>query len=366
MAWTRVKRSAAIAVALAVPIVLGVPGTASAEDANFYFHEYVVSDPSSQPCNVTDTPDGALWVNLHQANQLARLDPITGEVAKFTLQGKTPIPGIGEIGPLPGPPIPSIGTCDMAYGSDGNLWFNHQVANTVGYIETQYPYRMREFQLPTPASIPMSLQAGADGKIYVTSTGANKFVQIDTKTYEMREFVVPTPGAAIIGGTAGPDGAHWFVEITANKLLRFDYATGEMREFPVPTPVSLPFVIRSYDDGLWFTSTGANAIGHFDTNTSQFSQVPLPTPLAAPIGLTLGKDGDIYTDESVGDKIARIDRTTKTVVAEYPYPARFTFPDEIKTGPDGAIWSPNFLTGKVTRLWVGSFGEDPGFPGAIN
>nr|WP_160103001.1 hypothetical protein [Rhodococcus sp. T7] len=250
----------------------------------------------------------------------------------------------------------------MAYGSDGNLWFNHQMANSVGYIETQAPYRMHEIPLPVPASIPMSLQAGGDGKIYATLTAADKIAQIDPQTHQVRIFDVPSKASMIIGGAAGPDNAHWFVEITGNKLLRLDYATGDIREVDIPTPASAPFVIRSYDDGLWFTMMTANAIGHYDIKTGTFSTVPIPTPMSAPIGITLGKDGYLYVDESVADKIARIDRKTMQVVDEYPYLTKMTWPDEIKTGPDGAIWSPNFTAGKLTRLWVDSFGTDPGFP----
>src|SRR5690606_13165869 len=119
----------------------------------------------------------------------------------------------------------------------------------------------------------------------------------------------------------------------------FDYATHEMTEYTIPTVGALPFVVRAEEDGIWFTETGANALGHFDPATGQFDEIVLPTLASAPVGVVRGADGFLYVNESVGDKIARIDPVTREVVAEYPIPTKLTFVSEVKLGPDNAIWA---------------------------
>jgi virginiamycin B lyase len=351
-----VRRSHLIGVAAAV-VALALPAGAQ---AGYTLQEIQVSSPVGQPCNLEPAPDGSLWYIQHGDSKLGRIDLKTGNIQKFSLPRKVTVPFLGGVTPYPSPF--ALGPCDLTFARDGNLWFNHQAANSVGYIEPTPPYRIREISLPSAGSVPMSLASGADGMIYVTATGADKIVQIDPATERIREFATPAPGSGIIGGTAGRDGAHWFVEMVANKVLRFDYATHEMKEFKIPTPGALPFVIRHYDDGLWFTEFGGNAIGHLDPTSGKFTEIKLPTPASFPVGVTLGRDGDIYTDEGIGDNIARIDRTTKTVVREYPLKTKKAFTDEIKQGPDGAIWASVFFAGKLVRLWDDDFGQDPGFP----
>ena len=65
----------------------------------------------------------------------------------------------------------------------------------------------------------------------------------------------------------------------------------------------------------------------------------------------------LYTDESAGAKIARIDPRSMTTVAEYPLSAG-SYPDETK-----AIWVPELLSGRLARLWLPAWGRDPGYPG---
>ncbi|WP_442943452.1 Vgb family protein [Nocardia sp. NBC_00565] len=323
--------------------------------------EYAVTSTLAEPCNVQGISNRYLWEIEQEARVLGRIDLETGNIVKIQLPPVT-LPEMNITVELPG--LLSAGPCDIALGGDGKLWFNDQYNNSVGWIDPISPDGIHEISLPTPLALPMSLATGADGNIYITETAANKVAKVDVATHKVDEFPVPTPISGLIGGTAGQDGAHWFVEMAGNKLLSMDYATNAMQEYPIPTPNSLPFVVRSYEGSIWFTESGVNAIGRFDPRSGEFSQVPLPTAASVPIGLARGVDGDLYTDESIGGKIARIDPSTMSTIAEYPIPSPQSFPDEIKLGPDGAIWVPELLNGKIARLWVNSWGADPGFPHA--
>ncbi len=349
---------------LAVPVVVATAATgASAEpgDESWRIQEIQTSMPLvDQPCNVEPGPDGAMWFIEHGANRIGRIDLESGDIKKFDLPTKINLPYVGDVLPTPSPF--SQGPCDINFADDGNLWFNHQLANQVGFMKPEPPYDMTMIDLPTPASIPMSLDRGADNAVYATLTGANKIARIDLETHKVTEFDVPTPVSGIIGGFAGNDGHHWFVEIVASKLLKFNYKTHEMTEYPLPSKLGTPFVVRVFDDGVWFTQSATGSIGHFDPKTEKFTTITIPTAVSFPVGLDLGADGDIYTDLGLGDKIARIDRKTKKVIKEYPIPTKVTFADEIKRGPDNAIYVTEFFSGKIARLWVDSFGKDPGFP----
>ena len=348
-----------MAAAAAFSICAGVATAAfAAEPSGYSLKEYTVSSVEAEPCNVQGISNRYLWEIDQEGRALGRIDLTTGDILKIQLPPTTlPILDIGLN--LPG--AASAGPCDIAYAG-GQLWFNDQYNNAIGFIDPNNPTSIHELHLPTAASLPMSLATGADGNVYVTETVANKIAKVDVTTHQITEYSVPTPASVLIGGIGGQDGKQWFVEMTGNKLLSFDYQTHAMQEFPIPTPAAQPFVVRSYAGTIYFSEFGANAIGRFDPSTGTFASASIPTAASEPIGLAQGVDGYLYTDESVGNKIAQIDPVTMETVNEYPIPSAAAFPDEIKLGPDGAIWVPELLTGRLARLWVNSWGADPGYP----
>ena len=334
--------------------------SASTGQIGYSLKEYTVSGVEAEPCNVQGVSSRYMYEIDQEGRALGRMDLQTGQILKIQLPPATlPVVhlGLGIPGAL------SAGPCDMTVGGDGNLWFNDQYNNSVGYVSPAQPDVVHEISMLTPASLPMSLAVGADGNIYVTESVGNRVAKVDVTSHQVTEYPVPTPASLLIGGIAGQDGHQWFVEMAANKILSMDYSSHAMREYSIPDIGALPFVIRSYGGTIWFSEFGGNAIGRFDPATGAFARVPIPTLASEPIGLAMGQDGFLYTDESVGGQIARIDPVHMKTVAEYPLPTRLlSFPDEIKMGPDLAIWSPELFTGKLARLWLTSWGPDPGYP----
>lgn len=324
-----------------------------------------VSEAMSGVCNA-QAAKGAnqLWFIEAEKRRLGRLDLASGEIRKFALPTDDLIEITSKsIHALPGDDKRISGPCDFVMQEDTRLWFNYQARNSIGYIQTAEPFVFKFLPLPTPASLPMAMQEGGDGKIYVELTAANKIARVDPKTLKIKEFALPEKDVGIIGGAASIEGkAHWFILMNANKILRFEYATGAMKTFDIPTPNAAPFVIRAYDDGLWFTMFGGNAIGHFDVATEKFTEIPLPTPNSLPIGITKGADGFLYAILRGTDEVVRIDRKAKSLVGFYRLISSKGGPGEIKLGPDGAIWVTGYKSGELNRLWLPSFGTDPGFP----
>ncbi len=351
-------------------MALAQPAHAAAKDITV--DEIPLGVRADGVCNVHTTDpaldpehgkDKVLWFIEAGAKRIGRIDLVTGEVTRFDMPKVTPVGYTTDsLDSLPG--NDSVhGPCDLIVTKDGTLWFNYQAANAIGTMETKAPYTIKLLDIPTPKSLPMAMQLGADGNIYVELTAVDKIARINPVTRQIDEFALPGTGNSPIGGTgSAKDGAHWIINMRSNQLVRFDYKTQAMETYAIPTANAQPFVIRAYDDGLWFTMYGANAIGHFDTVTKTFTEIPVPTPNSAPVGIIMGPDGDLYSDLGGTDKIARIDRKTRRIVAEYPLPTKKVWPDEIKQGPDGAIWVPQYFGGTIARLWLSSFGKDPGYP----
>lgn len=332
--------------------------------------EIVVGEKADGVCNfhtvdhvIAPARGSDLWFIEAGAKRIGKIDLRSGAVTKYDLPKVAPVTYTTDsIATLPGGDS-GHGPCDLMLDPAGKMWFNYQAANAVGYLDPAAPETMKLVTFSSPASLPMAMQLGGDGNIYVQLTAVDKVARIDPETNKVKEFTVGPKGSGVIGGTPSRKGdAHWFILMNTNKLVRYEYKTGKMESFDIPTANAAPFVVREYDDGVWFTMFGANAIGHFDPATKTFTEIPLPTPKSAPIGIVMGPDGYLYSDLSGSDRIARIDRKTRKVVAEYPILTAKTWPDEIKQGPDGAIWVSQYFGGKLTRLWLDTFGQDPGFP----
>ncbi len=144
--------------------------------------------------------------------------------------------------------------------------------------------------------------------LWFTESGAGRIGLINPTTRAVADLPASpaSPGSGSGSGsdpegiTAGPDGAVWFTERAGNRIGRMT-VTGAVTEFDAGPG---PFGITVGQEGaLWFTQTG----------------MALPGEPSAPGG------------------IGRL--TTSGVLDLFPLrPQTGETPDDITTGPDGAIW----------------------------
>ncbi|HEU0317365.1 MAG TPA: hypothetical protein VFR49_08550, partial [Solirubrobacteraceae bacterium] len=146
---------------------------------------------------------------------------------------------------------------------------------------------------------------GPGGVLWFPASGAGRIGLINPTTHAVAELPAypPTrtdPGSDPEGIVAGPDGAVWFTERAGNMIGRMT-ATGAVSEFNAAPG---PFGITVGPEGaLWFTQSG----------------MALPGAPSAPGG------------------IGRL--TTSGVLDLFPLrPETGESPNDITTGPDGAIW----------------------------
>ena len=254
-------------------------------------------------------------------------------------------------------------------GPDGALWFTEYQGNKIGRITTTG--QVTEYAIPTSNSVPIGIAKGPDGDLWFTEFIADKIGRvIPDGTGTITEFPLGY-GSRPRDITAGPDGALWFTESgsNGNKMGRIT-TDGTITEFPVPT--GNPYNITVGPDGaLWFTEQTGNKIGRIDATTKQITEYDIPTSNSSPEGIAAGPDGALWFTEQTGNKIGRI--TTTGQVTEFAIGKggggkkntnNQPQPTGITQGPDGNLWFAEWGDSKIGRLVPPPLG--PGVAGQAN
>lgn len=332
--------------------------------------QYTAPTPFSGPCNAVEGPDGQMWFVEVLAHQIARIDADSGTIQEFTIpntltvpaQPLLPVLGLTALAPLNNLlqllsgtsvtlPYPASFACGINNGPDGNIWFTNAVSNLIGNINPS-THVIRTYPVPTLASNVEDIYAGRDNAMWFAEPSSGKIGRFDLGTHIITEYPVPNPASAPIGVFAASDGGIWFPEFVGNKIGRIDIKTKIITEYPLPTAAATPFVLRVETPGgfLWFSEFSGDKIGKISMATGQITEYTVPTPFAGPVSVTLGSDGDIYTDESLVNKIAKLDPTAGTFT-EKPIPALpGAFPEEIRFGTKSEIWFTELVTDQVGAM----------------
>ncbi len=150
--------------------------------------EFPLPKEHSDPLDLTQGPDGALWFTEFDANQIGRMT-LKGEFKEFA---------------LPSFRLPE----GITTGPDGNIWFTEEQ----GWIGRMTPAGvLTEFPLPTTGAEPTAITAGPDGNLWFTVTGPNALGRI-TPDGHISLFALAADASAPSGITRGPDGNLWFIE----------------------------------------------------------------------------------------------------------------------------------------------------------
>ena len=231
----------------------------------------------------------------------------------------------------------------IAAGADGNLWFTEQTANRIGRITPTG--QITEFSIPPAEGFPSGIAAGPDGNLWFTANAGDKIGQI-TPAGQITAFSIPTTDSEPLGIAAGLDGNLWFTEDFGDKIGRITPA-GQITEFSIPTAGGFPSGITAGSDGsLWFTESGADKIGQI-TPTGQITEFAVPTAGGEPLGIAAGADGNLWFTEFGGDKIGKI--TSAGQITEFAVPTAGGEPFGIAAGADGNLWFTEYAGDKIGR-----------------
>jgi virginiamycin B lyase len=283
-----------------------------------HVREWTVPVENSLPHDPAVDPQGNIWLTLQRANQVARLNPETGEWKIFHA------------------PTPNSGPHGLVADADGNIWFTENSAGKIGRVDARTG-QVTEYAAPT-AQDPHTPIFGPDGALWFTAQSSNLVVRMDTKTGTMREFRVPTPNARPYGIVVGPGGALWFCEFGVNKLARLDPKTGSITEYEAPLADTRPRRLAVVDNAIYYTDFRTGRLGRLDLARMSFRDWPSPSgPASHPYGIAADASGQLWYNEFSANQLVRFNPQTQTF-HRFPLPSARSEVRHMVRDARGRIW----------------------------
>jgi virginiamycin B lyase len=160
--------------------------------------EYRLNPLTDSVENLTvDPATGDVWVSELARGKLARLNPITGVISRFTI------------------PYLFSAPHSVAVDAAGRVWFSDVVRNQIGRLEPATG-TFRRFLIPTRPAVSHGIIVDSRGLVWFTELDGNKVAVLIPQLFNLiLEFAVPTPGGGPYFVAEAPDGEIWFTEAHA-------------------------------------------------------------------------------------------------------------------------------------------------------
>lgn len=269
----------------------------------------------STPVGITSGSDGNVWFANYGTDKIGRITG-TGTVTEYS---------------VPGSELQAITT-----GSDGNVWFSE--GKKIGKMSTTGAI-LAEYKVSGAIT---DMVLGNEGDVWFVSS-LGKIGKV-TPTGGVTEYSLPTEDVTL-ELTVGPEGNIWFTNfvcaVNHAKVCKIGKmtTTGSVSEYAIGTPEHsvIPFGIAAgADKDLWFTghTESTSEIGKITTSGEITAQYSLPAA-SDPNEIMSGPDGALWFVDPETSKIGRI--TTAGAVSEFALPEK-SRPEWLTTGPDGDIW----------------------------
>jgi streptogramin lyase len=259
------------------------------EDAtNIVYVECDVSGSKGLPWSATPDKDGNLWMPYYgRGNEVARLNPNTGEVRRFLL-----------------PFEESAGVHSSVPAPDGTVWFTEYALNKIAKLDPQTG-KITEFQDSgdVPGERPSKHTARVDalGNVWTSGSPVTKF---DPTTGKFTHFM---DAPSSYGITFDKDGNTWFVVLkTDGTVGRIDAKSGKVTHWSPPTK-GMPQRLDIDSKGIvYFSERQGSKIGRFDPKTETFKEYPLPGPAGTPYAILVERDDTVWYNSNDQDTIGHL------------------------------------------------------------
>jgi virginiamycin B lyase len=309
----------------------------SDEAMDIVYVEYDVSGSKGLPWSASPDKDGNFWMPYYgRGNEVARLNPNTGEVKHFLL-----------------PFEETAGVHSVVRAPDGMVYFTEFALNKLAKLDpstgkiTEFP---DSFTLPDRRADKHTVRVDAKGNLWSSGSPLSKY---DQETGKYTHFLeVPSS----YGITFDKDGNVWFCVLQKDgKIGKIDAKTEKVTQWSPPTQGTPQRLAIDSDGIVWFGERTGHKIGRFDPKTETFKEFPLPGPSASPYAITVDKRGVWYasTDQ---DLIGRLDPNTGKVI-EYPFPHSEAMMREFFIDAQGRIWFATPTNNRVGYFYLATATE---------
>jgi streptogramin lyase len=282
---------------------------------------YDMPGPGRMPWTAAPDKDGKFWIAEYgNANKIARLDPVSGEMVEF---------------PVPNPNSAAIHSAVPA--PDGSVWLTERGGYYLGRWDPQ-TQKVEEFKDTWDKH---TARVAQDGTVWSTG-GMTKF---DPKTKEFTHIAeIPN----VYGLAEAKDGTLWFAEnIKDGHIGKIDPKTYKVTKY-FPPSTQQPRRIQVAADGMvWFAGLQRGKIAKFDPASEKFTEFALPGPHASPYALGITNDYQVGYSSEHQDVVGRLDPESAKVV-EYPIPFSDNGMRDFFKDAQGRLWfgsPPNDLVG---------------------
>src|SRR3989442_4967584 len=241
------------------------------------FQQYLTNTPNSTPVFVIlDNSTNDVWFTDTTANNIGKVDHMTGQITKFTL------------------PTSNSGPAELALQNGTSyLWVTESFANKVARFDMA-SHNFQEFTPSVSLVAPVGIAVDKNGNVWVSEHGASSIAELIPSNSTFRKYPTTQPSTYKTTAPAtisiDKQGRFWFVEHFGNRVGRLDPTTGIMDEFAIPTS-GLAYSLRNALDpsgNFWFTEYTANQLGMIPGNAnSPVVANSVLAPLAVNAGQTI-------------------------------------------------------------------------------
>ena len=159
--------------------------------------EYPIGDG---PYGLSLDKRGNVWVTRKAADRFTRFDPVTGKVTAELFLGKESLPRRTAVAP------------------DGMLWVALYGKGKLAKIDPAAGRVVREYALPGgPNAGPYTVNADADGRIWVCEIQTDSVVMLDPRSEVIRVFKLPRD-TGVHKATIDAEGRYWYVGSLTGRL----------------------------------------------------------------------------------------------------------------------------------------------------
>jgi virginiamycin B lyase len=273
--------------------------------------------------------DQRIWYTAQLAGALGLLDPETGEIETIPLgQGSSPH--------------------GVIVGPDGAAWVTDSGLNSIVRVDSE-TYELSAYPVPGENANLNTAVMDPDGVVWFTGNGGGIVGRVDPARHEpgdSTEIIDAPRGPGPYGITVTPDGIVYFASLSGNYLGRIDPDGEIFRVTELDPPTPNQGTRRAWSDSqgvIWTSEWNAGQVGRYDPMSDSWQEWRLPGEVPQAYAVYVDERDDVWLSDFGSNALVRFDPNTETFVS-------IPLPD-----PDSSVRQ---LHGRPGEVWGAASGVD--------